>query len=204
MCMKKLMEHSNIEAIVLNTTHLDQVLDLLESRSKFSKQDKNDEIRSVYENGIRYSLENQVGRRVVGAFNGDSLEAILLQNFAPSDPMWVMSFYASKNNNIKLGKGYGHYLSACFRKAMSDAEEKGCFDFWWSVPFQYARNGPRMQMTSPEWIRYEVYTDAIIPANQFPKYAVHTLAYGKVLKPHDVFIRHAVLKQEFRNTPLIR
>lgn len=202
--MIKLTESNNIEAIVLDSTYIDQVLDLLDSRPKFSKQDTNQEIRSVYENGIRYSLENQVNRRVIGSFNNNDLEAILLQNFAPTDPMWVMSFYASKNNNIKLGKGYGPYLSACFRKAMNDAEEKGCFDFWWSVPIHYARNGPRMQMISPEWSRYEVYTDAIIAANTFPKYSVHLLAYGKVLKPHDVFIRHAVLKQEFRNIPLTK
>jgi hypothetical protein len=197
-------EENNYTAIILDTSHRTAVIDLIKSRQRFSKQESNSDILAVLEEGTDLSLNNGKQIRLIGCFEGNSLEAILCQTFSSVNPAWIMRYYASRYNNIILGKGYGPYISACFRKAMDDAEQMGIYDFWWSIPEAYAKNGPRLQQKSPEWIRYEVYTDAVIPPNTFPKYEVHKTSYGKILKPHTVFIRHAVLKQEFRNVPLTR
>lgn len=187
---------------VLSLEHKDQVVDLLKSRQKFSKQDNQESVLDNLITRTEYALAEGNKDRIIGAFDGQELVAILAQSFSSIIPIWIMQYYATKNNNIVLGKGYGAGLEMCFSKAMSDAEESGIYDFWWSVPLQYARNGPRMQKYSPTWIRYEVYTDLVVPANEFPKYEIHSQAYGKILKPHSVFIRHAVCKQEFRTVPL--
>jgi len=193
-----------MSAIVLGIENLDSVIDLLKNRSFFSKQTNKDQVWENLISKTQHALSDRSRDRIIGYFVNDSLEAILAQSFSNRIPIWIMQYYATKTNNILLGKGYGEPLEACFIKAMTDAEAIGIYDFWWSVPVKYAKNGPRMQKSSPSWIRYEVYTDAVISANTFPKYELHTQAYGSVLKPHDVFIRHAVCKQEFRSVPLTR
>lgn len=191
-----------MQAAVLTLDYKDQVVDLLKNRHKFSKQANHESVLDNLINRTEYALAEGNRDRIIGALDGQELVAILAQSFSSTIPIWIMQYYATKNNNIVLGKGYGDGLEMCFSKAMSNAEDAGIYDFWWSVPLQYARNGPRMQQYSPNWIRYEVYTDVVVPANEFPKYEIHSQAYGKILKPHSVFIRHAVCKQEYRNVPL--
>ena len=193
-----------MQVAILTLDYKDQVVDLLRSRQKFSKQDNQDAVLDNLITRTEYALAEGNRDRIIGAVENNELVAILAQSFSTTIPIWIMQYYATKNNNIVLGKGYGDGLESCFAKAMTDAETVGIFDFWWSVPLQYAKNGPRMQKYSPNWIRYEVYTDVVVPANEFPKYEIHTQAYGRTLKPHSVFIRHAVCKQEFRSIPLTR
>ena len=187
---------------ILTLDYKDQVVDLLKNRQKFSKQDNQDLVWDNLITRTDHALTDRTRDRIIGAVEDQEVVAILAQSFSTTIPIWIMQYYATKNNNIVLGKGYGNSLEACFARAMADAEAVGIYDFWWSVPLQYARNGPRMQQYSPSWLRYEVYTDVVVPANEFPKYEIHSQAYGKTLKPHSVFIRHAVCKQEFRTVPL--
>lgn len=187
---------------VLTLDYKDQVVDLLKNRQKFSKQDNQESVLDNLITRTEYALAEGNRDRIIGALDGQELVAILAQSFSSTIPIWIMQYYATKSNNIVLGRGYGEGLELCFSKAMTDAENLGIYDFWWSVPQQYAKNGPRMQQHSPTWIRYEVYTDVVVPANEFPKYEIHAQAYGKTLKPHNVFVRHAVCKQEFRTVPL--
>lgn len=193
-----------IETKLLSMEDLDQVINLLEHRSNFSKQSNVGYTRDYLIASTHQCLADGIRNRIVGCFDNSELKAILCQTIMQAQPHWHMNFYATDRNKIVLGKGYGTHLSQCFKKAMQDAEEKNYYDFWFSVPEAYAKNGPRMQKTSEEWMRYEVYTDAVIPANTFPDFDLHKRAYGKVLKSHAVFIRHAVLKQEYRTVPLTR
>lgn len=189
---------------ILDMEHFQDVHQLLENRNKFSKQPNEGPVWDYLIASTMYCLENQDRDRIIGTFDNGILKAILCQTILKEHPIWFMKYYATEKNTIALGKGYGPYLSECFKRAMNDAEAKGYYDFWFSVPVAYAKNGPRMQKTSAEWMRYEVYTDAIVKANEYPGQELHRLAYGKILKPHDVFIRHAVLKQEHRPVPLTR
>jgi hypothetical protein len=189
---------------ILTLDYKDRVVGLLKNRQKFSKQDNQDSVLDNLIARTEYALTEGNRDRIIGAVENNELVAILAQSFSTTIPIWIMQYYATKTNNILIGKGYGAGLESCFAKAMADAEVIGIYDFWWSVPLQYAKNGPRMQKYSPNWIRYEVYTDVVVPANEFPKYEIHTQAYGKIPKPHSVFIRHAVCKQEFRSVPLTR
>lgn len=193
-----------IETKLLGIENLEQVIQLLENRNNFSKQSNEGYQRDYLIASTHQCLVDGVRNRIVGCIDDGDLKAILCQTIMQAQPYWHMNYYATSNNKIALGKGYGIHLSQCFKKAMQDAEEKNYYDFWFSVPEAYAKNGPRMQKTSEEWMRYEVYTDAVVPANTFPEFELHKRAYGKVLKPHAVFIRHAVLKQEFRSVPLTR
>lgn len=190
-----------MSAIVLDTSHTDELVNLLKQRRTFSKQEISDSILNNTIDRSIHCLQDTVADRIVGAFTNNKLTSILSQSISSKIPVWIMNFYATDSNTISI-KGYGSDLESCFLKAMTDAEDVGIYDFWWSVPVAYAKNGPRLQRNSTSWSRYEVYTDAVVPANQYPKYELHTQAYGKLLKPHDVFIRHAVLKQEFRTVPL--
>lgn len=191
-------------AELLDISHREQVFDLLRNREKFSTQENKDQILEHLLHRTECALIDRKKDRVLGAFGEHGLEAILAQTFSNKIPIWVMQAYATKFNRISLSRGYGAALEACFLKAMTDAESMGIYDFWWSVPEKYARNGPRMHVISPSWSRYEVYTDLVVPANEFPKYELHTHAYGQLVKPHPVYIRHAVCRQEFRQVPLTR
>lgn len=191
-----------IETKLLGVEHLAQVTNLLENRSNFSKQANSGYTKDYLIASTHQCLVDSIRNRIVGCLEDGELRAILCQTIMQAQPHWHMNYYATDSNKIVLGKGYGIHLSQCFKKAMQDAEERNYYDFWFSVPEAYAKNGPRMQKTSEEWMRYEVYTDAVIPANTLPQFDLHKRAYGSIVKPHSVFIRHAVLRQEFRTVPL--
>ena len=193
-----------MSAIILESQHKDSVINLLSSRKKFSKQENTDLVLNNLIDRTEICLDDGNIHRIIGCFENEKLVAALSQSFSSRNPLWIMNYYVTNNNYISLGKGYGLYLEKCFTKAMTDAETIGAYDFWWSVPVKYAKNGPRLQLLSPSWSRYEVYTDAVVPENKFPIFDLHKHAYGSILKPHDVFIRHAVCKQEFRSVPLTR
>lgn len=193
-----------MEPIVLDVSHTDDVINLLKNRDRFSKQYKSEEVWNTLLNGSLECLNDGKLNRIIGSYQDGVLKAIVGQSFSRVHPIWNMKYYATDINDISLSTGYGEHLDVCFGKAMLDAEELGYYDIWYSVPEKYSKTGPRLLKTSKEWSRYEMYTDAIIPAGEYPKYQLHQIAYGRVLKPHAVFIRHAVLKQEFRPIPLSR
>lgn len=190
-----------MQAQLLNQSHIDLVRELFEKREKFSKQEKNKAILDRLMKGNELALKDGVTNRLVGVIEDNTLKSIVAQSFYEIQAFWIMHYWATDLNN-NLIKSYGPYLEAAFQKAMGDAEQRKCYDFWVSVPEAYASVGPRLQSRSPNWSRYEVYTDAIIPPNKFPKFRAHRDAYGMILKPHTVYIRHAVLKQQFREENL--
>lgn len=191
-----------MKAIELTSEHKDQVFELLRNRERFTKLNNTGQTLDQLLTRTEKSLNDHKLERVVGAFDSTGLGAIMVQTYAAKIPVWIMQYYATRENTISLKTGYGECLEACWEKAITDAEEKGMYDFWYSVPEQYAKVGPRLQLLSPSLLRYEVYTDTIIPAGEYPKYDIHNHAYGALIKPHAVWIRHGVCKQEFRKVPL--
>jgi hypothetical protein len=66
------------------------------------------------------------------------------------------------------------------------------------MPSSWARTQLRTINTSDVWKRYDIFIETIIPENTFPIYGEYKISYGKVLKPHKVVVKQALLKNEFR------
>jgi hypothetical protein len=144
---------------------------------------------------------------VVAAISEGKIQAVVSQTLSKNNPFWFINYFAAKKNTINFKQGYGKPLEACFEYVMKIAEENGFYDFYISIPEGYASVGPLMHKKSSAWSRYYVLTDRIVPENSFPEYPAHKIVYGQILKKHKVYIRHAVLKQEFRKenlTPLVK
>jgi hypothetical protein len=172
----------------------------------FSKQPNVQEVQENWKDLISISLGDE-NSNVIACFEDSKLKAVVSQTFSKNHPFWFMNYFAAEKNSITIKKGYGKYLEMCFESAMTEAENIGYYDFYISIPEGYANVGPFMQARSKAWLRYYVLTDCIVAENEYPKYPAQQIVYGRVLKKHRVYIRHAILKQEFRKenlTPLIK
>lgn len=188
-----------MSVLILNESHIDSVLNLLKNRKKFSQQPISEDVWNTLSQGIKMSLLNRHQHRIIGYVDTE-LRAVVSQSFHRDEPTWMMNFFASDKNYNLFSNGHGDYINQCLLKAMYDAEEREVYDIYYSVPVQYLRTSQRTHHTSPAWNRYDIYIDKIIPPYTYPLFEMHKYAYGKVLKPHSVAIKHAVLKQEYRNT----
>lgn len=183
--------------LILDESHYDAVLALLKNRKKFSQQIVNQEVWEVLSLGVLKSLRNKRQHRIIGYIDSE-LRAVVSQSFHDDYPCWFMNFFASDKNYSLFANGHGDYINQCLLSAMEDAESKKIYDIYYSVPIQYIKSSGRTHHSSPAWNRYNIYIDQIVPANSFPEITVYKYAYGRVLKAHEVAIKHAVLKQEFR------
>jgi hypothetical protein len=182
---------------ILDESHYDLVLNLLKSRKKFSQQPITDEVWNVLSTGILKSLKNKRQHRIIGYVDTE-LRAVVSQSFHDEYPCWFMNFFASDKNYNLFSNGHGDYINQCLMSAMDDAESRKIYDIYYSVPIHYIRSSSRTHYSSPAWSRYDIYIDQVIPANTHPELTMYKYAYGKVLKSHDVAIKHAVLQQQFR------
>jgi hypothetical protein len=167
----------------------------------FSKQENKNEVVENWKTLIKLSL-NDLNSNVIACLEDNKIKAVVSQTLSVNHPVWFMNYFATEKNLITIKNGYGKYLELCFQYVTKFAEEKGYYDFYVSVPEGYANTGPLMQKKSKSWSKYYVLTDVIVPENEYPVFPAHKAVYGKILKKHKVFIRHAVLKQEFRKEKL--
>lgn len=137
--------------------------------------------------------------RIIGCFDEGVLKSFVIQKFITALPMWIMSLIAQESSENWLRVGHGEYLNHCLLNAVSVAEEKGVFDVMYSVPVKWLKTTKRTQPTSPVWSRYEVFTDAIIPADTLPEYKLYRYICGETSKPHDRAIKKCSLKMEYRS-----
>jgi hypothetical protein len=167
----------------------------------FSKQLNSMHVKENWQNLVAHSLSDE-NANVIACFHNEEIQAVVSQTLSKNHPFWFMNYFAAENHSINLKTGYGNYLELCFDHVMNLAETLGYYDFYVSVPEGYANVGPLMHKKSRAWSRYYVLTDCIVPANQYPKFPAQQMVYGKVLKNHAVYVRHAVLKQEHRKENL--
>lgn len=190
----------------LETADIELLENFLLDNKTFSKQPFEGDVRNNWKELTSVALNAEYAN-VIACFDNEKIKAVVSQLFSSNHPFWFMNYFATEKNTISLKNGYGTYLEMCFDHVMKEAENKGYYDFYVSIPEGYASIGPLIHKKSPSWSRYYVLTDRIIPENQFPEYPSHKIVYGKILKKHKVFIRHAVLKQEYRKenlTPIVR
>jgi hypothetical protein len=188
-----------MEIKILNLLDESAVLDLVSSKKKFSQQPLDGTVLDILVAGIKKSLTNQHRLRLIGCFDSGDLVAVVSQSFDQNMPFWYMDYFFSRNSNLSFANGHGDYINSCLEYAMRDAESKGFFDVYYSVPIHYQRTQRKTHHSSPAWSRYDIFIERIIDENTFPEYFVHKAAYGSVLKSHKVIIKKAVLKQEYRS-----
>jgi hypothetical protein len=185
----------------LDITDYSLLENFVTSNETFSKQPNVDEVKKNWQALTITALSSENANIVACLTNGE-IQAVVSQTLSSNHPFWFMNYFSSKKNTISFKNGYSESLEMCFDYVMKMAEQKGFYDFYVSIPEGYANVGPLMHKKSPSWSRYYVLTDRIISENQYPEFAVHKFVYGRVLKKHKVYIRHAVLKQEFRKEQL--
>lgn len=180
------------------------VIDLIASKKKFSQQLLDGIVLDVLMTGVKKSLANQHRLRLVGCYEDDILMAMVSQSFDQTLPFWYMDYFFARDTNLSFSNGHGDHINSCLNLAMTDAESRGFFDIYYSVPVQYQRTQRKTHNSSPAWSRYEIFIDRIIDENKFPECSLHKIVYGSVLKPHKVIIKHATLKQQYRDTAILK
>ena len=178
---------------LLTSSDIPNMLEVLGNTSKVSKVEKanNTEI----ENAIKLSLENE-NERVIGYFDEGILVSYLVQVMSKRISSWHLAVLGTRSTESWNYKKNG--LEYCWANAMDHAEQLGIFKVYWSMPTRWARTQIRTIHTSDVWKRYDIYTEDIVDPYQFPKWEDHKISFGKIPKPHNVTIKLATLKNEFR------
>ena len=183
----------------LNLGHLDAIMDIIRPKNKITGIHIEKYDLSFFEDQISRFLEpypNKELGRVVGYFEDEELISFLTQQFTERGPMWYMTMLGTKSShrwNYKLNG-----LEHCWNYAMTRAERNEIYKIVWSMPVSWSRTQRRTIKTSDVWPRYELYYDCIVPAGQLPKWPEHKNVFGQMIKDHDVLIKSAILKNEYR------
>jgi hypothetical protein len=178
---------------LLTTDDIPSILEILSTAVKISKNDKipNTEIEHLVNTAITSNDD-----RVVGYFQEDKLVSYLFQTMSKRMSTWHMMLLGTRSIENWNYKKNG--LEYCWANAMDYAENLGVYKVYWSMPTKWARTQTKTIHTSDVWKRYDIYTEAIIPPYQFPKWEDQGISFGKIPKPHNVTVKLAILKNEFR------
>jgi hypothetical protein len=185
----------------LSMQDFESIDNFFNEKKTFSKQPYYGEVKENLLSKIKLCLEYPENNSIIGTFNKNKLSAIVSQTFSKNHPIWFLNYYASQNS-ISIRNGLGPDLESCFAFAVQEPEKNGYYDFYVSVPDLYAKTLSHLLPKSSTWSRYEYFTDVIVPENEFPKFQIHKFVYGTIVKKYPVYIRHAVLKQEYRGFSL--
>jgi hypothetical protein len=183
----------------LTTTDLDSIMHIVREKNKITGIDINKYDLLYFKNEISRFLEpypNKDLGRVIGYFENNELISFLAQQFTERGPMWYMTMLGTKSShrwNYRLNG-----LEHCWAYAMARAENAGIYKIVYALPTSWARTQRRTLKTSDVWQKYDLYYDCIIPAGSMPVWPEHKNVFGSIVKEHDVLIKTAILKNEFR------
>ena len=183
----------------LSLDDLGHIMDIIRSKNKITGIDIKNYDLSFFENEISLFLEpypNKHMGRVIGYYEDDKLISFLTQQFTERGPMWYMTMLGTSSPhpwNYKLNG-----LEDCWKYAMTRAEKHEIYKILWAMPIAWARTQRRTFKTTDVWYRYEIFYDTIIPAGTLPKWPEHKNVFGSIVKDHDVLIKSAILKNEYR------
>lgn len=177
----------------LTSKDIDSIIAVLDSKSKISKVDKPD--NKILEDHILKNITND-DCRVIGYFENNVLVSLLSQVISKRMSAWHMTMLGTNSNSVWNYKKNG--LEYCWANAMDYAEQLNIYKIYWSLPSKWANTQRRTYQTTDVWYRYEIYTDNIIEPNCFPKWDDQKISFGVIPKPHEVTVKFAVLKNEFR------
>lgn len=183
----------------LTMSDLDQIVDVINSKSKITGIPIDHYNLEYFKEEISLFLKpypNEDLGRVVGYFEDNTLISFLTQQFTLRGPMWYMTMLGTRSPNRWNYKING--LEECWTYAMSRAERNNIFRVLWAMPSSWARTQRRTIKTTDVWKRYELYYECVVPAGELPVWPEHKSVFGKLAKDHDVVIKSAVLKNEYR------
>lgn len=183
----------------LTLADLNQLVDVIRCKNKITGIDINEYDLKYFEKEISEFLHpypNKDLGRVVGYFEDDILVSFLTQQFTERGPMWYMTMLGTRSThrwNYKLNG-----LEDCWTYAMARAERNQIYKVLWTMPASWSRTQRRTLKTTDVWHRYNIYYDGVIPAGEMPVWPEHKSVFGKIVKDHDVLIKSAVLKNDYR------
>jgi hypothetical protein len=183
----------------LTITDLDQLMDVINSKNKITGISIDNYDLDYFKDEISLFLQpypNKDLGRVVGYFEDDQLISFLTQQFTTRGPMWYMTMLGTRSPNRWNYKING--LEDCWTFAMNRAERNQVYRVLWTMPSAWSRTQRRTLKTTDVWQRYNIYYEGIIPAGELPSWPEHKSVFGKIVKNHDVLIKSAVLKNEYR------
>ena len=187
----------NIKDLTIND--LDSIMKIIESKNKITGIDIKAYDLDYFKEEISVFLQpypNEDLGRVIGYFEDSMLVSFLTQQFTKRSPMWYMTMLGTRSNYIWNYKLNG--LEACWAYAMERAERNQIYKVLWSMPTAWSRTQRRTIKTTDVWQRYNIYYDRIISAGELPIWPEHKNVFGKIVKNHDVLIKSAILKNEYR------
>lgn len=183
----------------LTITDLDSIVNIIESKNKITGIDIKKYNLDYFKNEISRFLEpypNKDLGRVIGYFEEDVLVSFLTQQFTGRGPMWYMTMLGT--NSVHRWNYKLNGLEKCWSYAMNRAERSDIYKIIWAMPLSWGRTQRKTRNTSDVWNRYEIFYDCIIPAGTLPGWPEHKNVFGSIPKEHDVLIKSAILKNEYR------
>jgi hypothetical protein len=170
-------------------------MSIINVKNKISKTDKNELEPESFDEHIKHVL-TQDNQRVIGYFENNTLVSFLSQVLVNRLCAWHMTMLGTNSPHNWNYKKNG--LEYCWANAMDYAEQQGIYRIYWSMPEHWARTQSRTMKTSDVWPRYDIYLEEEVNAGNFPLWDEHKISFGKHLKPHNVVIKQALLKNEHR------
>lgn len=178
---------------------LDAIMQIIKHKNKITGINTEHYDLNFFEKQISRFLDpypNKDLGRVIGYFENNILISFLTQQFTERGPMWYMTMLGTNSLhrwNYKLNG-----LEHCWEYAMTRAENAGIYKIVYALPTAWSRTQRRTIKTSDVWQRYEIFYDCVIPAGTVPKWPEHKNVFGTLTKEHDVLIKTAILKNEYR------
>lgn len=183
----------------LTMSDLPAIVNIVEHKNKITGIDIKDYDLDYFRSEISkflYPYPNSDMGRVVGYFEEGKLVSFLTQQYTLRGPMWYMTMLGTNSPHPWNYKRNG--LEYCWAYAMERAEKSGIYKIVYALPLSWARTQKRTLKTSDVWYKYEIYHDVIIPAGTMPQWPEHKNVFGTLPKDHDVLIKSAILKNEYR------
>lgn len=184
---------------LLSHRDLDDIMSIVSVKSKITGVDIKKYDLDFFKESISQFLEpfpNTELGQVIGYFENGVLISFLTQQYTSRSPMWYMTMLATRSPHPWNYKMNG--LEMCWANAMDRAESMGTYRILWSMPVAWANSQRRTIKTSDVWPRYEIYNEVVVKSNTLPQWPEHKNVFGKLVKDHDVLIKSASLKNEFR------
>jgi hypothetical protein len=187
----------------LNSTDLDELYRVFDTRSTVMKVTLTDENRRQHKEDARKHIESQNNLIVYwGAFDqSHKLCSYLVQEFSKLYPRWYLKVLVTEDTySLKPFRMRSSGLGLCIDRAIAAAESLAYFEWLYAVvPDRFGTRAKIWTTQSESVSRYMFVVDSAFRENDVPKFSYQrTLIPKTTVRNKTWIIKKAVLKPEYR------
>lgn len=184
-----------IQAMILDTSHYHAAHDLWMAAPAISGSEKSEQLIQAFKNAIGIYLTQQTPSRLIGAFNGKELTAIISMDKVYGWPYYAIGFLAVQQS--KFFNPVRNGASECYRFMEEYGESQGWYRYY---THQAAGKWKDWRYTFDPEQRYEVTIEEQIPANGIPTNEAFWSFMNYQTWAMPTVIKSITLRDEFRRS----